>query len=158
MAQLINTITEAIDMVSEKIEDKAGELGIAYVGAYDEVRIPKYPAVVIIPGDRNKVLHGENTFNILLVLELYVYHANLTMNKRERSKADLKLVDDLEALLEEDYGWQSDPLDTDTKRLIFGYVADIEPGNLQPRNRKSNLVIGTRMVWRGISQRRLKIG
>jgi len=155
MAQLIYTITDAIDMVAEKIQNKAGEFGIAYVGAYDEVRIPKYPAVVIIPGDRNKVLHGENTFNVLLVLELYVYHANLTLTKRERSKADLKLVDDLEELLEEDYGWQSDPLDTNTKRLIFGYVADIEPGNLQPRNRKSNLVIGTRMVWRGISQRRL---
>lgn len=158
MAQLINTITEAIDMVATKIQSQAGELGIQYVGVYDEVRIPKYPAVVIIPGDRNKVLHGENTFNILLVLELYVYHANLTLNKRERSKADLKLVDDLEQLLEEDYGWQSDPLDTNTKRLVFGYISDIEPGNLQPRNRKSNLVIGTRMVWRGISQRRLKIG
>ena len=158
MTELISTIPQAIDMVVEKLENKAGELGIAYVGAYDEVRIPKYPAVVIIPGDRNKVLHGENTFNILLVLELYVYHANLTMTKRERSRADLRLVDEIEALLEEDYGWQSDPLDTNTKRLIFGYIADIEPGNLQPRNRKSNLVIGTRMIWRGISQRRLKIG
>ncbi len=158
MTELISTIPQAIDMVVEKLENKAGELGIAYVGTYDEIRIPKYPAVVIIPGDRNKVLHGENTFNILLVLELYVYHANLTMNKRERSRADLRLVDEIEALLEEDYGWQSDPLDTDTKRLIFGYIADIEPGNLQPRNRKSNLVIGTRMIWRGISQRRLKIG
>lgn len=155
MADLINTIPQAIDMVVEKLEEKAGELGIAYVGAYDEVRIPKYPAVVIIPGDREKTLHGENTFGILLVLELYVYHANLTLSKRERSKADLKLVDDIEAVLEEDYGWQTEPLDTNTKRLIFGYISHVEPGNLQPRNRKSNLVIGTRMIWRGLSQRRL---
>ena len=158
MANLINTIPQAIDMVVEKLQSKAGELGIAYIGAYDEVRIPKYPAVVILPGDREKQLHGEQTFNILLVLEFYVYHANLTMTKRERSRADLKLVDDIEALLEEDYGWQTDPNDTSTKRLIFGYVSHVEPGNLQPRNRKSNLVIGTRMVWRGLSQRRLKLG
>lgn len=157
MANLISTIEEAIDMVSEKLTANAGMLGLAYVGAYDEVRIPKYPAVVIVPGDKEKVLHGENTFNILLVLELYIYHANLTMTKRERSKADLKMVTEIENLLEEDYGWQEDSADTSTKRLIFGYVSNIEPGNLQPRSRKSSLVIGTRMVWRGISQRRLRL-
>lgn len=155
MAQLISEIHEAMDMLTERLTQKSGELGIAFVGSYDEKRVPTYPAVVIVPGDKEKVLHGENTFNVLLVAQLYVYHANLTLSKRERSREDLLLVSAIETELEKDYGWQSDPLDTDTKRIIFGYIASVEPGNIQPRASKSNIVIGTRMVWRGLSQRRL---
>lgn len=144
-------------MIVERLTEKSGKLGIAFVGAYDEKRVPQYPAVVVVPGDKEKVLHGENTFNVLLVVQLYVYHANLTLSKRERSREDLLLVSGIEAELEDDYGWQVDPLDTDTKRLIFGYVSSVEPGNIQPRSNKSSIIIGTRMVWRGLSQRRLKI-
>lgn len=157
MAQLISEITECMDMVVERLTEKAGILGLGFIGAYDERRIPTYPAVVIVPGPREKVLHGENTFNVLFVLDLFVYHANMTQTKRERSKADLELVTAIERELESDYGWQSDPLDTDTKRIIFGYVAIQEPGSLQPRSNKSQRIIGTRMVWRGLSQRRLAL-
>lgn len=157
MAQLISEVSEAMDMIVERLTQKAGILGLAFVGAYDEKRVPKYPAVVVVPGNREKVLHGENTFNILLVVELYVYHANLTLNKRERSREDMKLVTEIERELERDYGWQTDPNDTSTKRLIFGYIALQEPGDLQPRATKSSMIIGTRMVWRGLSQRRLAI-
>lgn len=157
MTQLISEIHEAMDMIVERLTQKSGDLGIAFVGAYDEKRVPAYPAVVIVPGDKEKVLHGENTFNVLLVVQLYVYHADLTLSKRERSREDLLLVSAIEAELENDYGWQVDPLDTNTKRLIFGYISNIEPGNIQPRSNKSNIVISTRMVWRGLSQRRLSI-
>lgn len=154
---LISEISEAMDMIVERLTEKSGALGIAFIGAYDEKRVPKYPAVVVVPGEREKILHGEQTFNIILIVELYVYHANLTLNKRERSKEDLKLATDIENELESDYGWQTDPNDPSTKRIIFGYVASHEPGNLQPRANKSSLIIGTRMVWRGLTQRRLTI-
>lgn len=157
MAQLISEIHQAMDMVVERLTRKSGLLGIEFVGAYDEKRIPKYPAVVVVPGDKEKVLHAEQTFNVLLMLQLYVYHANLTQNKRERSREDLLLVSAIEEELEADYGWQVDPLDTDTKRIIFGYISSVEPGNIQPRGNKSSMIIGTRMVWRGLSQRRLTI-
>lgn len=154
---LITEISEAMDMIVARLTQKAGALGIAFVGAYDEKRVPKYPAVVVVPGDREKTLHAEQTFNILLLVELYVYHANLTLNKRERSKSDLKLVTDIEKELESDYGWQTDPNDPSTRRIIFGYISNQEPGNLQPRGGKSDLIIGTRMIWRGLTQRRLTI-
>lgn len=154
MAELISEIHEAMDMIVERLTRKSGELGIQFVGSYDEKRIPKYPAVVVVPGDKEKQPHAANTFQVLLVVQLYVYHADLTLNKRERSKADLLLVSEIEAELEKDYGWQADPNDSNTKRLIFGYIASVEPGNIQPRGNKSSMVIGTRMVWRGLSQRR----
>lgn len=154
MSNLIHKTFEAIDMIADKLNQNAGELGIAYVGKYDEKRIPKYPAVVIVPGPREKSIHGTQTFEILLTAELYVYHANLTLSKRERSKEDLKLVADLEAILESDYLWKTDPNDPQSGRLIFGYISGERPGALQPSASKSTIVIGTRMSWRGLSQRR----
>jgi hypothetical protein len=157
MTELISDIHEAVDMIVRRMTEKSGLLGIEFVGAYNEKRIPKYPAVVVTPGDKEKEPHAMQTFAVSLQCQLYVYHANLTLNKRERSREDLLLVSKIEKELESDYGWQIDPNDPQTKRLIFGYVASIEPGNIQPRGNKSDLIIGTRMVWRGLSQRRLVI-
>jgi hypothetical protein len=129
-------------------------LGIEFVGRYDEKRIPKYPAVVIVPGKRDKEIHGTQTFNIDILLYLYVYHADLTLTKRERSRADMELVAGIEALLEEDYAWQKNPLDPNTRQVVFAYIAEEEPGVLQPSSQKSNMIISTRMTWRALIQRR----
>lgn len=151
---LITEIHEAVDMLSDFLESRKGGLGLEVVGKYDEKRITKYPAVIIVPGQRDKELHAQQTFQILLQANLYVYHADLTLTKRERSREDLVLVSNIEAALEEDYGWRLDPDDYDTRRLIFSYVSNIEPGAVQPRTNKSNMVISTRMTWRAMSQRR----
>jgi hypothetical protein len=154
MSQLISTIPDAVDMVAAKLTQNQGQLGLNYVGAYDEKRIPKYPAVVLVPGPLNKEIHSTHTFEVIMTIDLYVYHANLTLKKRTRSKEDLKLVTDIETLLETDFQWFADPLDLETAQLIFGYVAEIRPGSIQPNANKSSLVIGTRIAWRGLSQRR----
>jgi len=151
---MIHTTKQAVAMVGDFLDEKAPLFGIRFVGRFDEKRIPNYPAVVVVPGTRDKTIHATQTFNVDLELHLYVYHADLTLTKRERSEADLKLVEQLEEVLEEDYGWQSDPLDPATKRVVFGYISNEEPGVLQPRANKSNMIISTRMTWRALSQRR----
>lgn len=151
---LLSDQWEIIDMVTHFLEEKKALLGLAFVGSYGEIRVPEYPAVVIVPGNREKTLHAQQTFNIEVQLDLYVYHADLTLTKRERSKADLKLVADIETLLESDYGWQSDPLDAATRQVIFAYVSNTDPGALQPRADKSNVIISTKMTWKALTQRR----
>lgn len=151
---MLSTTWEIIDMVADRLEEKSGPLGLAFVGKYDEKRIPKYPAAVIIPSGRDKELHATNTFQLIIILDIYVYHSDLTLTKRERSKADLRLVADIEDELENDYEWRSSPADPNTKRLIFAYISREEPGVLQPRANKTNMVIGTRMTWRALTQRR----
>lgn len=141
-------------MVVDFLTDRSPVLGLKFVGAYDEKRIPTYPAIVIIPGDREKQLHASQTFNINLELHMYVYHADLTENKRERSKSDLKLVTMIESALEEDFTWKSDVLNENSRRLIFAYISDQRFGLLQPRKNASNVVISTQMTWRALSQRR----
>jgi hypothetical protein len=154
---LLSDSWEIVDMVVGFLERKKGPLGLAYVGKYGESLIPEYPAVVVIPIQREKVLHGEGTFNLNIELDLYVYHADLTLDKRQRSKADMQLVARIEAELEKDYGWKADEANPlDDRQIIFGYVSGEEFGVLQPRSTKSNSVICTRMTWRALTQRRLK--
>lgn len=151
---LISDQVDIIEMVTNFLEERKALLGLAFVGSYGEIRVPEYPAVVIVAGNRTKALHATQTFNVELSLDLYVYHADLTLTKRERSKADLRLVKDIEDILESDYGWQSDPDDESTRQVIFAYISSTEPGALQPRADKSNVIISTRMTWQALTQER----
>jgi len=155
MPPLISDTGDIMDMVVEFLEGR-GDLGLNFVGAYDEKRIPSYPAVVVVPGARGKEIHSTSDFQVSQELFIYVYHADLTLTKRERSRADMKLVANIEEALEEDSGWRIDPLDANTRQLIFSYISETEAGLLQPRANKSNIVICTKMTWRGLTQRRLK--
>jgi hypothetical protein len=148
---MITTTWQAVDMLADRLAAQSGPLGLKFVGKYDERLIPKYPAVVVLPGPRAKTLHGTRTFQVAFQLELYIYHANLSLTKRERSKADLQLVDRIEQELETDYRWADE---TGDSSVIHGYVSSENPGVLQPRAGKSTSVICTRLTWNAISQRR----
>ena len=156
MSNLIFKIHHAVDMVRDRLVQEQGEIGLQFVGAYNEKRIPKYPAAVIIPGPLDKEIHSTHTFEIAIALDVYIYHANLTLTKRERSREELLLVDKTEEVLESDYTWLSDPNDVSTARVIFGYVSEVRPLTIQPQANKSDMVIGTRLSWRGLSQRRFR--
>lgn len=148
---MITDTWEIIDMMVERFQAKAGPLGIQYVGSYNERIIPKYPAILVVPGGKTKTLHGTHTFNVGFTVYLYIYHANFTLTKRERSKADLQLVSRVETELEVDMGWSDNG---SGRRIIQGWVEEEEPGVLQPRATKGDAVICTRLTWRCISQRR----
>jgi len=149
---MITQTWQMIDLIADRLEAQSGPLGIKYVGKYDEGIIPEYPAVVVLPGPRAKTLHATRTFQVAFEIEMYVYHANLTLTKRERSKADLQLVSRVEAEMETDYRWV-DP-DNGEASVIHGYISQENPGLLQPKARKSRVIICTRMTWIAISQRR----
>jgi len=138
-------------MVVDRLDAQSGPLGLKFVGKYDEQLIPEYPAVVVMPGPRRKNLHATRTFEVLFELSLFIYHANLNLSKRERSKADLQLVARIEQELDSDMRW---PTPTGESQIINGYVANEEPGILQPRANKSTMVICTRLTWRAMCQRR----
>jgi hypothetical protein len=148
---MVSDTWELVDMVADRLYAQSGPLGLKFVGSYSEKLIPKYPAIIVVPGPRAKNLHGTHTFQIALELHLYIYHANLNATQRERSKADLQLVAGVEAELESDFRWVDDE---GSARVIHGYVASEEPGLLQPSVNKSTVVICTRLTWRAISQRR----
>lgn len=141
----IRIVTNAI---VDKLKDNAGPLGLEFIGSYDEKRIPRYPAVVVSPGDRVKTQHGTNTFNVELAATLWVYHGDLTVPHRVRSEEDLKIVDEIEALFESDY--------TLGGLVIFGFFVSQVPSVVQASSPKREVIAGTRMDWVGLTQRRMR--
>lgn len=141
---LLYSAKEARNLVKDKITTNMTTLGIGYVGVDDEKRLPRYPAVVVSVGPRDKQLHSTGSFAVSLRVFIWVYHAKLDIGHRERSDDDLDLATAIESLLESDMTWG------DT--LIHSWVESQVPGLFQPRAEKSDLVIGTRLTWVGLSQ------
>ena len=143
---LITRPEEAVEMLSELIEDNADRLGIEFVGKYDERLLPRYPAVVLSSAPLTKEVHATHTFNVTLRVTIWVYHAKITVTHKERSEEDLLLVTALTSLLEDDptYG----------NRVVFGFVDNEVPGVVAPRAGRGDPIVGTRMSWEAITQQR----
>jgi len=143
---LITRPEQAVEMLTELIENEGGSIGIEFIGKYDEKLIPRYPAVNISSAPLTREVHATHTFNVTLRAILWVYHAKLTSTHKERSEDDLLLVTMLKTLL------HSDP--TFNGRVIFGFVDSETPGVIAPRAGRGDAVVGTRMSWEAITQER----
>lgn len=143
---LITTIRESVATIGDILDTNKVSLGLGYIGRFDEKRLPTYPAVVVSAGPRGKEVHGTHTFAVTLRVLLWVYHAKLDESHRQRSIDDLALVEAIENLLETDM--------TLGGKVIFGFVEDEQPGVMQPKSAKSELVVGTKMTWVGATQKR----
>lgn len=149
MADLDHRIWIITNAIYDLIKDNEGPLGLNYVGKYDEKRLPRYPSVVVSPGDRTKILGNITsppTFNVELSVALWVYHGDMTVPHSTRNEEDLKLVDKIEEVLEEDH--------TLGGLVIFGYIITQVPGIVQPAASKSEIIAGTRMDWVALSKKR----
>jgi len=143
---LFTTQQDLAQYVKDFLDEEAGVLGLATVEFGSERLIKEYPAVLVSPEGISRVIHGTHTFNLTLVLNLWVYHAKLTIRHTQRTQEDLELTSAITDKLHESM--------TLGGRLIFGYVSDENQGFF---NRpKGEAVVGTRMVYEGLSQERFK--
>jgi hypothetical protein len=127
---------------------RESELGFEYIAKYDEVLIPKYPAIHIQPANFDKTLHSTNTFLIGMRAAIHVLHANMMVDRVTRNYEDLALATKVVDFLESDM--------TLGEHVIHGFVESEIAGVLPPRVTKGEAIISTRLTWFGISQRRFK--
>lgn len=120
-----------------------GELGINTVVFGEELKTISYPAVMIVPQPMRKEMQGIPTFLCYFNVTLYVYHANLTVSRAQRTLEDMQLATGIVNLLEKNF--------TLSNNIIFGFVAEESPGILA-RGDKSEMIIGTRLEWEGQSK------
>lgn len=147
---LIYRPEQAVELLVDMIGENAEQLGIQFVGTYDEDLLPRYPAVVVSSGQMEKEVHATHTFAIMLRCVIWVYHANITITHRERSLEDLLLVTALTSMLESEKTYPVDGV----QRLMFGFVESEIPGVIAPRTGKGRAIVGTRMNWVGSTQQR----
>ena len=144
MATPVTNLKDAVDMIVECLEESA-EVVLGYIGKNDELRLPRYPAVVVTAAGRDKEVGGTHKFDITLRLNLWVYHAKMTEGHATRSQADLELVDVIESALEKDM--------TFNDRIIFGFIENEQPGLMQARKNVGDVVVGTKMSWIGVTRK-----
>lgn len=141
---LITEPQDAADFVYNLLLEKAGELGIAFVG-YNELLKPEYPAVVVTPGGKVKTVHGTHTFAVALEVQVVVYHARLDKSHKTRTREDLALATAIENNLETgEMNFES--------QVIFAFVRDVMPGTIN--RAMGDRVVGTRMLMEVLSQKR----
>lgn len=127
---------------------ESSELPFEYVAKYDELMIPKYPAIHIQAAPFDKTLHSTSTFLVALRAAIHVLHANFNVDRQTRNYEDLVLATQVVEFLEKDM--------TLGGKVIQGWVESETPGVLPPRVTKSDAVVSTRINWQGIQQRRFK--
>lgn len=132
-------IDEVADKVFNILDTASASLGIKYVGYGEEKALPEYPAIVIVPAATTREIHATRQFLNSFNLELYVYHARLTVKRSIRTKEDLELVTSIVDKLHE--------YKTLDNNIIFGMVDSENPGVLATQ--KGDAVVGTRITWAG---------
>jgi hypothetical protein len=151
--QLFNTPEETMDYLHDLLSFHAEMLGIRFVGYGEERLIPEYPAVLIGAGTLNREVHATHTFQLTLMLELFIYHAKLSESHHTRTREDLKLVTRVREVLHDNLVC---PDDSGTKQVIFSYVNAEDPVFIRrPRN---EAVVGSRMEWLATTQERFARG
>lgn len=128
-------IEDLIEYLLEEVEENQVQLGLKFVGGYDERIITDYPAVIFGSGNTTKEVSGTHQYLIQHHLDIYIQHAEASETHRQRSLEMLKTVTKLVAFLE------ADP--TLKGQIIFGYVINERPGLIQPRATPSMFIVST---------------
>lgn len=153
MPVVTNTMFTRLDDVvqywKDIFDENADKLGLNNVMTYDEILITDYPCVLISPSPEQKVVHGTNTFLYTWRVFFYVFHADISVDRMQRNKADVQLAQRISDFIETDF--------TLADQVIFGYVETKMAGAVPAFvTNRGNSVVSTRLTWFAISEGRFK--
>lgn len=129
---------DALDYYKQLL-DKHGELGLRYVAYGDEDMLPGYPAAKVAAGPLQKELHGTHKWLNTFQIDIWVYHAKLSVGHATRSKEDLELASAIRGVVHSDM--------TCSGGVIQGWIVLEQPALIT--RSKGTAVVGTRMTWSG---------
>lgn len=132
---------EVLSYITDLLEVNKDSLGLKFIGYGKDRLIPYYPAVDVTVGNLRREIKSTQYFKVTFSVNLWVYHADLSVGHGVRTEKDLKLVTDITTLLHKDF--------TAADKLIFSFVDGEDPGVSDKGNTG---IITTRMSWTGESR------
>lgn len=142
MAQDYADPLEVIDHIYGLLDDNKADLGIKYIARIDENLLPEYPALLINLAPVNRELHATQMFRVVWHLDIWVFHAELTVGKAIRSRQDIELATRVRRLLHENR--------TLDGHIVHGFVNGEYPGeSTRVVGSKVSSVVTTRLTWQG---------
>jgi hypothetical protein len=142
MAQDYYDILQPFDYLYKLLDDNRATLGLRYIAQHDEELIPQYPAVLLQTDRTDTEQHATGQFLKRFNLDLWVFHAELTVSRATRSRMDIELATAIRKLIHSKY--------TQDGHIIFGFVTSENPG-FAARVIGANVVtiVTTRLTWMG---------
>jgi hypothetical protein len=153
MPQDFYDIIQILDYLHDRIDNAKTELGLKYITYGDENLLPEYPAC-IVTAERpvSTTLHATRQFRREFFCDLWVFHAQLSVGRRVRTRQDIELARRLEVFLNNDM--------TCGGHLVQCWVESMQPIVIgrTARSQKSDAIIGTRLLWTGENRVPFEIG
>lgn len=142
MAQDFYDALQPFEYIYELLDNNKATLGLRYIARHDEELIPEYPAVLLQVDNVERTIHATQMFMVEFSLDLWVFHAQMTVDKATRSLRDIELATNIRRLLHGDK--------TLGGHIIFGWVTGEFPGVTARAIQGSiSTVVTTRLTWSG---------
>lgn len=143
MAQDFYDPLQVFDYIANLIDDNKATLGLRYIAKLDEELLPQYPAVLLsMETPTLREWHTTAQFLVSFNLDIWVFHALLTVGKSVRSRRDIELATEIRKLLHT-------KLDLDG-HIVQGWVDGEYPGRTtRVVGGKASTVVTTRLTWTG---------
>ena len=133
---MISQPKDASDYIAQILEEQGPTFGLENI-EYDARLVRFYPAAIVTPGRKTKILHSTHFFRVAIEVFITIYHAQLNNSHRERTREDLILCENVEAAIETgQMNWG--------ERITFAYVSETAPGLIT--RARGEQIIGTRMT------------
>lgn len=133
---------QPFNYIVQRLDDHKAELGLRYIAIHDEELIPEYPAILCQIDNTMRMHHATGLFKIEFHLDLWIFHAQMTLSKAARSAQDIELATNIRKLLHEDR--------TLGGHIIFGFVDGEFPGiTARAIGGAVSTIVTTRLTWTG---------
>lgn len=142
MPQDYNDILEPFDYIVGMLTDAMPALGLEYVAQNDEELLPAYPAVLVQADRTERTRHTTGQFMVRFNIDLWVFHADISVGAATRSRKDIELATNIRKLLHSD-------------RTLGGHIIDSMvdgefPGiSARVANNVTIGIVTTRLTWNG---------
>lgn len=135
-------ILQPFDHIVELLDDNKATLGLAYIAENDENLIPEYPAVLVQTDNVNREIHATQQYLVQFLLDIWIFHADMSVSTAVRSRQDIELATNVRKLLHAN--------STLGGHIIFGYVTGELPGiTARVIDASVASIVTTRLTWIG---------
>lgn len=142
MAQDFYDPLQPFDYLIKLLDDNKAALGIRYIAENDERLRPVYPAMLVTSENLGRDRHATGIFLVTFNIDLYIFHAELTVKKAIRSRQDIEMATAVRKLIHADQ--------TMGGHIIMGHISGEFPGiSARVVGANVNTIVTTRMTWQG---------
>jgi len=142
MAQDYYDILQPFDYLVDLLDDNKATLGLAYIAKHDEDLMPQFPAVLVQTDNTVREYHANRQFRVRFYLDLWVFHADMTVGAATRSRKDIELATAIRKLIHTKSDMDGHIIQSFVDGEFPGVTARIIGGN-------SSIIVTTRLTWQG---------